>query len=178
MPRPGTRERVLDAAITVAERDGAAHLTLDAVAGEARVSKGGLLYHFPDKEALLEATLVAALDRFDAALDGHDDGQPGGGACAYLRACADPTSALPEVSTALVSTLANRPDLLATARRRFEAWRDRALADAPDPVTALVVRHAAEGLWFTDAFGLAPVEGEERAAVLAALERLASGQRP
>jgi hypothetical protein len=117
------------------------------------------------------------LERFDAARDAHAAGAPGGGARAYLRACADPASALPELSTALVSALANRPDLLAVARERFAAWRDRVLDDAADPVTAVIVRLAAEGLWLTDAFGLAPVEGADRAAVLAALERLTAEER-
>jgi AcrR family transcriptional regulator len=74
-----TRARLLEAAIAVAERDGAAHLTLDAVAAQAGVSKGGLLYHFPDKDRLLETLLEAMLERFDTALDAHDDGAPGAG---------------------------------------------------------------------------------------------------
>ena len=41
-----TRRRLLDAATAVVRRDGARALTLDAVAAEAGVSKGGLLYHF------------------------------------------------------------------------------------------------------------------------------------
>ena len=46
MPRPSARARLLDAAVAVVRRDGAQALTLDAVAAEAGVSKGGLLYHF------------------------------------------------------------------------------------------------------------------------------------
>jgi AcrR family transcriptional regulator len=168
-----TRARLLDAAITVAERNGAAHLTLDAVAADAGVSKGGLLYHFPDKESLLDGLLEAMLDRFDAALEAYDDGGPGAGARAYLRACVDPASALPGLSTALLSALANDPELLARAREQFATWRDRVLADATDPVLATVVRLAADGLWVTDAFALAPVEDADRAAVVEALERLA-----
>ena len=40
-------------------------MTLDAVAQRAEVSKGGLLYHFPSKEALLQAMLARLCDRFD-----------------------------------------------------------------------------------------------------------------
>ncbi|HZB75928.1 MAG TPA: TetR family transcriptional regulator, partial [Solirubrobacteraceae bacterium] len=46
MARPSRREALLDAAIRVIRRDGAQKLTLDAVAAEAGVSKGGILYHF------------------------------------------------------------------------------------------------------------------------------------
>ncbi|MDO8275460.1 MAG: TetR/AcrR family transcriptional regulator, partial [Serpentinimonas sp.] len=44
-----TRNALLEATNTVILRDGIAHLTLEAVAKEAGVSKGGLLYHFPSK---------------------------------------------------------------------------------------------------------------------------------
>ena len=37
---------------------GVAKLTLEAVAKEAGVSKGGLLYHFSNKEALIEGMIV------------------------------------------------------------------------------------------------------------------------
>ena len=55
MSRPSARERLLDAAVAVVRRDGAQALTLDAVAAEAGVSKGGLLYHFRSKRDLLDA---------------------------------------------------------------------------------------------------------------------------
>jgi AcrR family transcriptional regulator len=54
-PRASSREALIDAAEAVVVEKGAAHLTLDAVSARARVSKGGLLYHFPSKESLLQA---------------------------------------------------------------------------------------------------------------------------
>src|SRR5215216_5514144 len=62
MPRPSRRAELLDAAIAVIRRDGAQRLTLDAVAAEAGVSKGGVLYHFGSKRALIDGLL----DRTDA----------------------------------------------------------------------------------------------------------------
>ena len=56
-PRSDARARILDTALAVADRVGAAHLTLDAVAAEAGVSKGGLLYHFASKELLLRGVV-------------------------------------------------------------------------------------------------------------------------
>ena len=40
-------------------------LTLDAVAAQAGVSKGGLLYHFRSKRELLDAMLDGFLEEFD-----------------------------------------------------------------------------------------------------------------
>jgi AcrR family transcriptional regulator len=51
--RPSKRTNILDAALRVAERDGVTGITLDAVAQEAGLTKAGLMYHFPSREALL-----------------------------------------------------------------------------------------------------------------------------
>src|ERR1035438_3992257 len=55
-----TRESVLLAAIDLIIREGVDSLTLDRVAREAGVSKGGLLYHYAGKEQLI-AGLVGLL---------------------------------------------------------------------------------------------------------------------
>ena len=52
-----SRERILAATVQVALRDGVSAMTLDAVAREAGVSKGGLLYHFASKDELIAAML-------------------------------------------------------------------------------------------------------------------------
>jgi AcrR family transcriptional regulator len=64
---------LLDAAIRVVTQDGFGALTLDAVAREAGVSKGGLTHHFATKDALITAMLehfaqrlLRELDRFAA----------------------------------------------------------------------------------------------------------------
>ncbi|BAS14019.1 hypothetical protein AHiyo8_23220 [Arthrobacter sp. Hiyo8] len=68
MPRkPIARDAVLDAFEALLIEVGERAATLDAVAKRAGVSKGGLLYHFPNKEAMISSLLermdgLAALD--------------------------------------------------------------------------------------------------------------------
>ncbi len=62
-----TRDKVLDAFERLLVSEGSRAATLDAVAAAAGVSKGGLLYHFHSKDALVEG-LVARL-RDQAATD-------------------------------------------------------------------------------------------------------------
>ena len=52
------QDLLLDATETVVARQGIANLTLDAVAAEARMSKGGLLHYFPSKDRLVEALVI------------------------------------------------------------------------------------------------------------------------
>ncbi|NLI53534.1 MAG: helix-turn-helix transcriptional regulator, partial [Clostridiales bacterium] len=48
-----TKNAILDAANRVLLIHGAEYFTLEAVAAEANVSKGGLLYHFASKNKLI-----------------------------------------------------------------------------------------------------------------------------
>ena len=75
-PRPSRKEELLDAAIRVIRRDGAQKLTLDAVAAEAGVSKGGILYHFGTKRALVDGLIERWLDDFDRRLQAADGDVP------------------------------------------------------------------------------------------------------
>jgi AcrR family transcriptional regulator len=65
MTRPSQREAILDAFQDLIAEVGAAHVTLDAAASRAGVSKGGLLYHFPSKSELF----AGLCDRLTVAID-------------------------------------------------------------------------------------------------------------
>ena len=67
-PPVPTRDRLLDAFEELLVEGGERSATLDAVAAAAAVSKGGLLYHFASKDALVDAMLARldALAREDA----------------------------------------------------------------------------------------------------------------
>jgi AcrR family transcriptional regulator len=66
-PRPTLlRQRALNAAEQLVAQSGASSLTLDAVAQTAGMSKGGLLYHFPSKDALLEAMIERHLNEVES----------------------------------------------------------------------------------------------------------------
>ncbi len=54
-PRASSYNTIIDAAEAVVIEAGASHMTLDAVAAKAGISKGGLLHHFPNKVSLLIA---------------------------------------------------------------------------------------------------------------------------
>jgi AcrR family transcriptional regulator len=61
-PRVSSYDAIIDAAGAVVVEAGASHMTLDAVAAKAGVSKGGLLHHFPTKVALLEAMIKRQIE--------------------------------------------------------------------------------------------------------------------
>jgi AcrR family transcriptional regulator len=114
VPRGDTRARLLDAASAVIRRDGPQALTLDAVAGEAGVSKGGLLYHFRSKRELLDALVARWLDEFQDDIDA----QPGGFARRYVAA----SDGAKAEEAGLLAALVADPQVLATVRDRHQAW--------------------------------------------------------
>jgi AcrR family transcriptional regulator len=138
------------------------------------MSKGGLLYHFATKEALVDALVEDWLDRFEA--DVVAGTAKGSWARAYAQACAGRSSAQQRATdVALLVALAGDPRGLDAVRKRYAAWQDRLLADAPGSVDATLVRLAADGLWFADLLGLAPPTGHLRQAVTARLKELGGG---
>jgi len=168
MPRPSRRAELLDAALAVIRRDGAQSLTLDAVAAEAGVSKGGVLYHFASKRALIEGVLDRWLDDREARLDGPDF------AAAYVRAC-DLQAKTAASEFGLLAALVEDPDVLRVARDRQAQWMERMLGGALEREDAWLVRLAADGLWYSDLLGIAPPEGDDRRRLIARLVALASG---
>jgi AcrR family transcriptional regulator len=172
-PAGQTRDRLLDAAARLLLRD-PSKLTLDAVAQEAGVSKGGLLYHFSSKSQLLDAVVDRWEASFQADIDAAADGEPGGWIRAYAgvsaRDLADPHTR--EIDSGILAVLALQPERLETVRARYEGWQERIVDDGIDPIDATIVRLAADGLWFSELLGLAPPAEGLREQVLERLREL------
>ena len=164
MPRADTKDKLLNAAGAVVRRDGAQALTLDAVAAEAGVSKGGLLYHFGTKRELIEALVDRWLTEFERDIEAAGPGFVRG----YVRA-SDPR----EDELGLLAAFAADPSVLVKARERYAIWQDRVEREGSDPVDATVARLAADGLWLAELLGMAPPRGRLREQVLSRLLELA-----
>jgi AcrR family transcriptional regulator len=164
LPRGDTRAKLLDAAGAVIRRDGPQALTLDAVAAQAGVSKGGLLYHFKSKRELLDGLVGRWMDDFQRDIDA------GSGNFARRYVAANDGAHAEEVG--MLAALVADPQVLAAVRDRHETWQDRVTSEGGDPVDATVARLAADGLWLADLLGTAPPRGELRERVLARLLEL------
>jgi len=178
MARTPKYDAVLDAAELVVRRDGSARMTLEAVAAQANVSKGGLLYHFPSKEALLKAMVDRMVLSFDVALAAaqHSDANPPGvWTRAYVRTTAGGGSPSEHdlTSISILAAVALDPSLVAPLRERYVGWRAQAARDGLRPADAAIAALAADGLWLADLLGFAPPEGEERRVIVERLLELA-----
>lgn len=176
-PRPSKKEHLLDTALALVAEHGYAALTLDAVGQAAGVSKGGLLYHFPTKDALVSALITQLASGLDPASSGPGAGDTTAGAAAraYLATVTGPADdAEHRATVALLAAVAHDPHLLQPVQQHYRVWQERLDADGLAGVDATIVRLAADGLWAADLFDLAPPDPTLRAAILARLAQLAS----
>ena len=174
--KTSSRDAILDAAEAVVREAGAAHLTLDAVADRAGVSKGGLLYNFPSKDALVEGMIGRCLERFEADRQAGEDRKRPGAARrlgAYVEASVNRAGPPQQVNAALLAAGANNPRLLDPLREFNRTW----FAELADHKTgfarAIAVVLATHGLWLLETLQLSPLTSAQRRRVVNELLALA-----
>lgn len=176
MVRPSGKEAMLDAAEVVFTEQGAWRLTLDAVAEQAGVSKGGLLYHFPTKDALLQA-LVARLAEKARAKRAARRADLGDDVEAALRcdveACLLDDDQNPQLGAALISALANCPDLKEPIRS-FHVNRFAELGSLNLDEEAAILLLAADGLRLMETLNVSPFSADQRAVIVDAMLAMAA----
>lgn len=164
MPRPSNRDRILDALEDELLEGGPHAPSLDAVAARASVSKGGVLYHFPSKDDLLEALLRRWVDRAEAELERIAAVE--GVAAAWLSTSSPAPSSeasrdmrVARSLAALIRTSSSNPlaDAVTTLNER---WRSRLTEEVHDPVLAEIIRLVGDGLYFAHLIGAPPPDPE------------------
>lgn len=177
MTRPNKRALILEAAAAIVANSGASHLTIDAVAAAACVSKGGVLYHFPTKQALLEGMLARLLEQIDgrtAAL--REDRAQGGTIVARIIEQHEQQPGERAMSRAILAAAAEDPALLDPARASVRMAFDDAAAGSSPPELGWVLLLAVEGLRFFEMLDLLPMSEAERDRIHQHLLELAGGQ--
>jgi AcrR family transcriptional regulator len=173
-----TRLHILQAADELILTEGVAHLTLEAVAKRAEVSKGGLLYHFATKEDLIKGLVQYLSDAFDAKvawqLAQEEATAPGSWLRAYIKVSAEIDQGAVQYSSAILAALANNPQLLEPIRQCFSAYQHQAEQSGLDPALATIIRLAVDGLWLAEWFDLAPPTGALREQVVKKLIELSN----
>jgi AcrR family transcriptional regulator len=173
--RPSSREAMLDAAQDVVLQEGAGRLTLDAVAKRAGVSKGGVMYNFPTKEALLKAMVERVVEhnrQAHASVTASLPEQPGRSLQAYVMNSVRALDLDDQVSGALLAALNGDRTLMAPVAEYFTG-RFRLLAEDVPFEQAALVYLATEGLWAQELLQVSPFSPRQRAQLVRMLLRMA-----
>ncbi|WP_136034711.1 TetR/AcrR family transcriptional regulator [Microbacterium sp. PF5] len=168
-----TRGVILDAAVEALATHGTG-ISLAAIAQRAGVSKGGLLHHFPSKDALILALVEDSNRKFRehvAEFLDLSENEPGKMLRAYVRAlCSGGEATTHYFTTAPAwAGIYQIPEIVALSTSDAAWWETQLALDGLSPERIMVVRHAAEGVAASVAYG------ENDAAYAAQAERLLLG---
>lgn len=166
-----TRQQIYEACSQILRDEGLTNLTLEAVAEKAQISKGGLLYHFPNKESLIEALFEYHNNIFEVRLQelAEVEGDaPGAWLRAYAKASIEQIADPDNVS--LYASLFAAEERYASAhqlmRSKYVNWQQQIEKSGIDPAQATLVRLAVDGLWFAEMHRYAPPKVERRQEIL------------
>ncbi len=168
IPVTGTRDRILDALETLLLDKGMSQVTLENVAAAAGVSKGGLLYHFKSKDALL-AGLVRRLGERSTEQLGQAVAQGKSVAEWYLQT-PNPQNdsdalelALYRSMVAAMRTVEGPPtpdddEVQRAVADVMTSWKDGLDAELADPVQAELIRLVGDGVFLRSLLNLPPLD--------------------
>jgi len=169
-----TRQKILNAATELAKMEGSAHLSLDAVAARAGISKGGLLYNFPTKAALLKALVQQYIDDFRAALEERLGKGSDSLAAEYFAVVMEELQKATPPPSGLLAAMAEDPELLAPIRTFNREMLDR-MKSAGEHHSILLIFLALEGLRCHKVFGTDILNQAECDLVLSRLRSMLPG---
>ena len=179
-PPPAARDKVLDAFERLLIEHGERETTLDAVARAAGVSKGGLIYHFGSREALIDGLLarLEVLADEDVALM---NAAPEGPVAYYIRTSAYADAPIDRTLVAATRLLqrshSRTREVLAAVHDR---WYKSLLTAVGDPATARLIMLVGYGMYYNATLAGgdpgAPGPAGEDAEVLRLLQELVRAQ--
>jgi AcrR family transcriptional regulator len=169
-----SRTKVIDAAERLVSRMGASGLTLDAVAQEAGISKGGLLYHFRSKEALIQGMIERHIACVEELVDERRAraGEPLT-LQIYVGALLEAGGARRNIGAALLAASASDPALLMSCRQHYAKKLENFIRTPADLERVGVVLLAMDGLLLNELMQVSPYTDTQRQRIVAALLRMA-----
>lgn len=157
------RDQLLDAAEAVIAREGAAGLTIDAVAKEMGITKGGVQYCFGTKDALIDAIFERWGKAYDSLFEAVAGKQPT--PLTRVRAHAEATQRSDELSSskaaALMAALIQTPEHLEGSNQWYRSRLEGLDLSAPEGRRARLAFLAVEGAFMLRYFRLMDIGQEE-----------------
>lgn len=162
---PNAADEILQAAETVAIDEGLASLTIDRVAAVSGKSKGGVLYHFPSKEALIkgmidrigQAQIADIQQRYESSAKG-----PGDLSRAVVNSFIHLIEAEGErfyrLAATLMAAVVYFPHLLNDMRTAYQGIMQQMANDGLSPMTEMIILATADGLCMHRMLNLYPFD--------------------
>jgi AcrR family transcriptional regulator len=172
-----TRNAVIQAALAIIARDGPGRLTLDAIARESGISKGGLMHQFRNKEAVIKALLehqIQHFSDFSKRYLAENGSAPEPHLAAQIATLRETLTDQRAIFLAILGAVAQEPGLLSITKEIDASTLKAIKAEAADPELATLRWLSAYGLALTAMLGICPIPEKERSRLF---DRLLDGRR-
>lgn len=170
------RAEVLNAAERVVQKLGPGRLTIDAVVAESGMSKGGILYHFPSKSALVEGMInhmVEESNKRVTELVAQLEGKPNPTLHALIEVQADSWVEEESLSRALMAAAAQDPEHIGKVRDNKRQFVERLKEETNESDDALLLWLAADAMAINKVLNISCFSPEEEQRLHARLMELA-----
>jgi AcrR family transcriptional regulator len=148
---PSARDRILDAFEELLIEHGERASTLEAVARSAGVSKGGLLYHFASKDALVEGVIDRLTQQVQVDLE-RMRAAPAGPVDYFIRTSVSSQSPLDRTIIAVARLAQGANPRAREALHRMQAdWLAIIEETVRDPAVARAVMLLGDGMYYNSA---------------------------
>jgi AcrR family transcriptional regulator len=163
------RQLILQAAIQIILEQDFNALTLDAVAKQAGISKGGLLYHFPNKESLIKGLAQFVFEELSVNFHQFaekDSQKSGKWTRALIEASKIDLEQNAELNVGIFAASYLDSDLANDISKGYQSILAKLENDGIDPVTSTIIRLALDGLYYSKMLNISPLEKERQDEVL------------
>lgn len=149
-----TRDGLLEIAEGIVRSEGAAGLTIDALARAAGISKGGVQYSFSSKDDLVRALIERWTHQFDELLGEADDVPPANLVRNYIKLMRSSQAAMNAKMAGLMIAYIQNPQNVIETRQWYRSMFERLSGGASDAQAARVALLAVEGLFLLRMTGI------------------------
>ncbi|MCP8617241.1 TetR/AcrR family transcriptional regulator [Salirhabdus salicampi] len=158
------RQLILGTAKQIILDNGLQSLTLDAIAKKASISKGGLLYHFPNKKSLIEGLAQHIFDDFafhfyNAAE--KDPNETGKWSRALIEATKIDIEQNAELNVGILAASFLEPEITENISESYVDLLKKLEGDKINPITTDIIRFALDGIYYSKMFNVASLEKEK-----------------
>ncbi len=176
MGRTTRKVEILHAASKIVSERGILNLTLEATALEAGVSKGGLLYHFPSKDALVKGMIDHLAENYREKLAANVEkslDEKGRWIKSYVEVTFKTPYENKDMQAGLLAAKAVNGELLEPIRELYTTWQEKIENDGIDPTLATIIRLATDGIWLLELYDIHYMDEEKKEMVYQMLKSLA-----
>ncbi len=168
MGRASRKEEILLAASKIVSERGIFSLTLESAALEAGISKGGLLYHFPSKEALVKGMVEHLAQNYRekvAAKAAESPEEKGKWIKSYVTVTFKEQYQNQGMHAGLLAAKAVNKELLNPIQELYHDWETEVETDGIDPIKASIIQLAADGIWLSELLDTRHIDEEKKEAI-------------